>query len=93
MLAYRVYETKAEAARSIGKGPKWLEYHGKAHPAFRQAMDSKGRWRREQLERLMMEDMAATAIVAPMEIVESPGKLTSHRFEAVKLALKMSGQL
>jgi len=40
VFAYRIYGTKNEGARPVGKSVKWLEYRLKAHPAFREVMDS-----------------------------------------------------
>ncbi len=62
LLAYRIYATKAEAARQTGKSVKWLERSQRAHPAFRQAMDSRG-WPTDELERRILLELFSEALI------------------------------
>ena len=88
---YSMSESKAEAARSIGKDAKWLENRQARHPAFRAAMDAN--WRPDMLTAWMIPELNDLCVKTLTEMIEDPESPPKTRLNTVRLAPKLQATI
>ena len=86
VFAYRTGRSRTAAASSVGKSGKWLEYHLRAHTAFRKAMEST-EWPARELQERMRVQLAAEGEVRLLETLISGIEVPPTQLRAIKIAV------
>ena len=81
-------DSKADAARCIGKNEKWLDNRQRRNPAFRSALDLGPAWPAEDVDRRMDEEIARLARMTMVDIMRGSSANARHRMAAAKVVLR-----
>ena len=86
VFAYRTGRSQTAAANSVGKSGKWVEYHLRAHPAFRKAMES-SEWRLDDMQKWMRVQLAAEGEVQLIKALLTGAEIQPTQIRAIKVAV------
>ena len=87
VLEYHTCGVKVKAARRAGKNQKWLEYHQKAHPLFRQAMDECWSWPGDVMMQFAITGTYLAALGTMRGIMASPDRSSRIGLDAAKAVI------
>lgn len=85
---YTVCDSKASAARRIGKNPKWIDNRQRRNPAFRAALDLDPTWPAADVGRRMDEEIVRLARMTMVEIMRGASENARYRVAAARIILR-----
>ena len=92
VLEYHTCGVKVKAARRAGKNRKWLEYHQKTHPLFRQAMDECWSWPGDVMMQFAITGTYVAALGTMRGIMASPDPSSRISLDAAKAIIAGVGR-
>ncbi len=85
---YALCDSKADAARRIGKNPKWLDNRQRRNPAFRAALDLGPTWPAEDVARRMDEEIGRLATMTLVDVMRGTTNNAKNRVAAARIILR-----
>ena len=81
-------DSKSEAARRVGKDPKWLDNRQRRNPTFRAALDLGSPWPAEDVDRRMDEELPLLARMTMVDTMRGASENARHRVAAARIILR-----
>ncbi len=85
---YTSCDSKAGAARRIGKNPKWVDNRQRRNPAFRAALDLGPAWPAEDVDRRMDEEIVRLATMTLVDVMRGTTNNSKNRVAAARIILR-----
>ncbi len=88
LWVHALCDSKADAARRIGKNPKWLDNRQRRNAAFRAALDLGPAWPAEDVDRRMDEELLRLATMTLVDVMRGTANNAKNRVAAARIILR-----
>ncbi len=88
LSTYTLCDSKADAARRIGKNPKWVDNRQRRNPAVRVALDLGPIWPAADIDQRMDEELVRLARMTMVDIMRGNSLNARHRVAAARIVLR-----
>lgn len=88
LWVHTLCDSKADAARRIGKNPKWVDNRQRRNPAFRAALDFGSAWQAEDIDQRLDAEVGRLATMTLVDVMRGTTNNARNRVAAARIILR-----